>query len=101
MVRSIIDICPHQFSSVVYYMVRDGKRQAGAAGFLRHRSVRPMSELSRASGSIIVATAVKGFSRRQNRPFKLVHRYTICYRAKNDGGEEAHGRTGKVAAIPG
>src|SRR4051794_4972392 len=32
--------------------------------------------------------------------FKLVHIYTICYRAKNADGEEAHGRVGRVAAIP-
>src|SRR3981081_3715669 len=101
MVRSIIDIRPPQFSYVVYYMVQDGKRQAGAAGFLHHRSMTPVPELSYSVVGRFVATAIKSSSRRQNRPFKLVRRYTVCYRAKNDDGKEAHGRTGKVAAIPG
>jgi len=42
----------------------------------------------------------RGFHGGKNHPFELVHRYTICYRAKCDGGEEAHGRVGKVAAVP-
>jgi hypothetical protein len=43
-------------------MVRDGKRQAGAAGFLRHWSVTPCQNFyERPAGDRIAATAVEFF----------------------------------------
>jgi hypothetical protein len=61
MVRSIIDIRPHQFSSVVYYMFRDGKRQAAAAGILHRRSMTPVTGHLWVPGGIIAATALEFF----------------------------------------
>jgi hypothetical protein len=43
-------------------MFRDGKRQAGAAGFLRHPVDDTMPELLRAPGGIITAAAVEVFT---------------------------------------
>jgi hypothetical protein len=42
-------------------MFGDAKRQAGAAAFLRHHSMTPVPELSRAFGGGFVATAIEGF----------------------------------------
>src|SRR5258708_7522958 len=65
-------------------MVRDGKRQAGAAGFLRHRSMTPCQnfhERPAAASRQPQVTAAK-------LPIKLVHIYTICYRENNNDGKK-------------
>src|SRR5438445_13498111 len=75
-------------------MVRGGKRQSGAAGFLRRRSVTPQNfceHLAAASlqPQLRVFHGVKP-------PIKLVHIYTICYRAKIATGTKPMDELGKL-----
>jgi len=66
-------------------MVRDGKGKLALRAFAS-QAEDTLPELLQAPGGGIAATAVEGLFTAAKPPIKLVHIYTICYRAKNDDG---------------
>src|SRR5260370_14036015 len=76
-------------------MVRNAKRQAGAKGFLRHRSLTSRQNLCE-YGAVASSQSLLSSPRRQTHRLKLVHIYMICYMAKNDDGKKPMDELGKL-----